>query len=99
VCCRSPIRRFHHTTTFRPFITIEQEAKLLQIVRSKAYELAAERERTPDLSGLPAIRIGHQKRVPRAALERYINGLLNPVRGVPPHQPLAPPSGPERTTR
>ena len=73
------------------FMTIEQAAKLLQIGRSKAYVLAAEWERTRGVSGLPAVKIGHQKRVPREALERYIDGLLNPARVLSPRQPLPPP--------
>ena len=80
VCCRPPIRRFHYLHDDVPtFMTIEQAAKLLQIGRSKAYELAAEWEHTRGVSDLPAVRIAHQKRVPREALERYIDGLLHPA--------------------
>ena len=51
-----------------PFLTVEQAAKVLQIGRSKAYELTVEWEASRGSSGLPFVRCGWQKRVPRAAL-------------------------------
>ena len=60
------------------FMTVEQAARLLQLGRSKAYELTLEWERSNRTSGLPFIRFGRQKRVPRDALSRYVNELLDP---------------------
>jgi len=59
------------------FMTVEQAAKVLQLGRSKAYQLTVEWERTGGASGLPFVWFGHQKRVPRAALERFINQALS----------------------
>jgi hypothetical protein len=56
-----------------PFMTIEQAAKVLQLGRSKTYELSVEWERTSGASGLPFVWFGHQKRIPRAVLERFID--------------------------
>jgi len=53
------------------FLTVEQAAKELQIGRSKAYDLTVEWERTGGASGLPFVRCGWQKRVPRAALDWF----------------------------
>jgi excisionase family DNA binding protein len=61
-----------------PFLTVEQAGKALQLGRSKAYELTVEWERTAGRSGLPFVRLGYQKRVPRAALERFIDETLPP---------------------
>jgi excisionase family DNA binding protein len=61
-----------------PFLTVEQAAKVLQIGRSKAYELTVEWERTDGTEGLPFLRFGHQKRVPRAAIEQFIERTLRP---------------------
>lgn len=61
-----------------PFMTIDQAAKVLQLGRSKAYELSVEWERTGGSSGLPFSWFGHQKRVPRAALERFVAASLAP---------------------
>ena len=55
-----------------PFMTIEQAAKVLQLGRSKTYQLSVEWERTGGASGLPFVWFGHQKRIPRAVLERFI---------------------------
>jgi len=59
------------------FMTVEQAAKAVQLGRSKAYQLTVEWERTGGASGLPFVWFGHQKRVPRAALERFINQALS----------------------
>lgn len=59
------------------FMTVEQAAKVLQLGRSKAYQLTVEWERTGGASGLPFVWFGHQKRVPRAALERFIDQVLS----------------------
>ena len=58
------------------FLTVGQVAKVLQLGRSKAYELTVEWERSDGRSGLPFVRLGTQKRVPRAALERFITDAL-----------------------
>ncbi len=61
-----------------PFLTVEQCAKVLQIGRSKAYELTVEWEHSAGNGGLPFVWFGHQKRVPRAALEQFIERTLRP---------------------
>ena len=61
-----------------PFLTVEQAAKVLQLGRSKTYQLSAEWERTGGVSGLPFVWFGHQKRIPRAALERFVVRSLAP---------------------
>ena len=61
-----------------PFMTIEQAAQVLQLGRSKTYQLSVEWERTGGTSGLPFVWFGHQKRIPRAALERFVARSLAP---------------------
>ncbi len=61
-----------------PFLTVEQAAEVLQLGRSKTYELTTEWERSGGQSGLPFIWIGRQKRVPREAIERMVRALLGP---------------------
>ena len=61
-----------------PFMTVEQCAKVLQIGRSKAYELTVEWERSGGKSGLPFVRCGWQKRVPRAALVWFVERAWQP---------------------
>ena len=62
-----------------PLLTVEQAAKVLQIGRSKAYELTVEYERTGGRSGLPFVWIGNQKRIPLDELVAYIQRqLLHP---------------------
>lgn len=58
------------------FMTVEQAAKVVQLGRSKAYQLTVQWERTGGASGLPFVWFGHQKRIPRAALERFIDQAL-----------------------
>lgn len=58
------------------FLTVGQAAKALQLGRSKTYELTVEWERTGGASGLPFVRFGAQKRIPRAALVAFIEGVL-----------------------
>lgn len=60
-----------------PLLTVEQAAKVLQIGRSKAYELTVEYERTGGSSGLPFVWIGNQKRIPRDALAAFIERQLH----------------------
>lgn len=57
------------------FLTIDQTAEVLQIGRSKTYELTVEWEHT-HLTGLPCIRFGSQKRVPREVLREFVRRLL-----------------------
>ena len=59
-----------------PFMTVMQAGEVLQIGRSKAYELTVEWERTGGRSGLPFVWCGHQKRVPRTALARFAEQAL-----------------------
>jgi excisionase family DNA binding protein len=47
-------------------LTLAEVQAILKVGRSKVYSLANE-------PGFPAVRIGHRIRVPRAALERWIN--------------------------
>jgi excisionase family DNA binding protein len=61
------------------FLTVEQAAAVLQLGRSKTYQLTVEWERSDGRRGLPFVRFGWQKRVPRAALERFIDGTLPPT--------------------
>ena len=63
---------------FPPFLTVEQAGKACQLGRSKTYELTVMWERTRGREGLPFVWFGHQKRVPRAALERFIELTLRP---------------------
>lgn len=58
------------------FLTVGQAAKALQLGRSKTYELTVQWERTGGASGLPFVRFGAQKRIPRAALVAFIEGVL-----------------------
>ena len=51
-----------------PFMTVEQVVKVLQIGRTKGYELTTEWEKTGGKFGIPCVRFGSQKRIPRAAL-------------------------------
>ena len=55
-----------------PFMTVEQAAQVLQLGRSKAYELTVEFEASAGRSGLPFLRLGRQKRVPRTAIARLM---------------------------
>lgn len=61
-----------------PFMTIGQAAKVLQLGRSKTYELSVEWERSGGRAGLPFVWFGHQKRIPRIALERFVDASIRP---------------------
>lgn len=52
-----------------PYVTVEQAASILQIGRSKAYELAHEHLELGEGHGLPCVRVGRQIRLP---LERLL---------------------------
>jgi hypothetical protein len=60
-----------------PCLTVIQAGTVLQIGRSKAYELTVEWERTGGRSGLPFVWCGAQKRIPRTALEQFAAQALN----------------------
>jgi excisionase family DNA binding protein len=60
------------------FLTVEQAAKLLQLGRSKTYELTVEWERTGGKSGIPFVWFGNQKRIPLDALMRWVDNQLDP---------------------
>jgi excisionase family DNA binding protein len=62
-----------------PFMSVDQAAKVLQLGRSKTYQLTVEWERTGGKSGLPFVWFGAQKRVPRAALVQFIERVLDPA--------------------
>lgn len=59
-----------------PFMTVEQAGKVLQLGRSKTYALTVDFERTAGRSGLPFVRFGNQKRIPRDELVRYVEAQL-----------------------
>ena len=61
------------------FLTVEQAAKVLQLGRSKAYELTVEWERSGGKTGIPFVWFGNQKRVPLDALMRWVDGQLDPT--------------------
>lgn len=60
------------------FMTVEQAARALQLGRTTTYELTVEWETTNRRSGLPFVRFGRQKRIPREALAAYVRGRLEP---------------------
>jgi excisionase family DNA binding protein len=59
------------------FLTVEQAGKLLQLGRSKTYELTVEWEHTAGRSGIPFVRFGNQKRIPLDALMRWVDAQLD----------------------
>ena len=62
----------------RRFLKVTQVAELLQLGRSKAYELTVEWERTGGRSGIPFVWFGDQKRIPYDALMRWVDEQLGP---------------------
>lgn len=56
-----------------PFLTVGQAAKVLQLGRSKTYELTVEYDCSAGRSGLPFVWLGRQKRIPRTALIRFMD--------------------------
>ena len=56
-----------------PFLTVEQAATVLQLGRSKTYELTVEYDRSGGRSGLAFLWFGHQKRTPRTVLIRLLD--------------------------
>ena len=71
-----------------PFLTVPQAAKVLQLGKSKVYELTVLYERSGGKAGLPFVWFGCQKRVPRAALVAFVERVLLPV-SEPGPQPAA----------
>jgi excisionase family DNA binding protein len=61
------------------FLTVAQAANLLQLGRSKTYELTVEWERTSGRSGIPFVWFGNQKRIPLDALMRWVDDKLGPT--------------------
>ena len=59
-------------------LTVEQASKLLQLGRSKTYELTVEWEQSDHASGIPFVWLGKQKRIPLAALMQWIDRQLEP---------------------
>ena len=65
-------------------LTVEEAAAILRIGRGAAYALARRWRATAGREGLPCIELGRSLRVPRAALERLLQGQLpapSPERG------------------
>lgn len=62
-----------------PFLTVSQAANALQLGCSKVYELTVLYERSGGVRGLPFVRFGCQKRIPRAALVQFIEHVLTPT--------------------
>ena len=62
-----------------PFLTVPQAAKLLQIGRTRAYELTTEWEVTGGKSGIPCVRFGSLKRVPLWAIIKRFAELSAPA--------------------
>ena len=58
------------------FFTLPEAGWILRIGRNSAYKLAIEFEATGGRSGLPFVRLGKLKRVPRLALEKLHGGPI-----------------------
>lgn len=77
-----------------PFVTVEQAAEVLQLGRSKAYELTVEFEASAGRSGLPFVRLcGCHKRVPRNAIARLMEGSTCGGRPLPEGRAAPAPGG------
>jgi excisionase family DNA binding protein len=59
------------------FLTVSQAGKVLQLGRSKMYELTVEWERSGGRSGIPFVWVGNQKRIPRDGLARWLEAQLD----------------------
>jgi excisionase family DNA binding protein len=83
-------RRTTPTGVAPDMLTIEEAARVMRIGRSAAYKLAREYLTTEGTSGIPAMRIGGQLRVPRHMLEEYIGGPITwPIPDAPVDQARA----------
>jgi excisionase family DNA binding protein len=78
-------------------LTIEEAARILRIGRSAAYKLAREYLATNGASGIPTVRIGGQRRVPRHRLEEDLGGPITwPIPDAPADDPTTGTSEPVR---
>ncbi len=68
------------TTTPPDFLSVREAAAVLRIGKSSAYDLANEFVDTSGVSGLKVIRVGRQLRVPRTALEDWLDAKAAAVR-------------------
>jgi hypothetical protein len=64
------------TSVAPDLLTIEEAARVLRIGRTSAYALARRYLRSNGAEGLPVLRVGHQLRVPRLALEALVGGPI-----------------------
>ncbi len=64
------------STAVPDFFTLPEAGRILRIGRNSAYKAATEFERTGGLSGLPFVKVGKLKRVPRLALEKLHGGPI-----------------------
>ena len=60
-------------------LTVEEAAEVLRISRNTAYALARAWRDSGGREGLPVIELGRNLRVPRAGLDRLLNGDLLPT--------------------
>jgi excisionase family DNA binding protein len=60
-------------------LTVEEAAKKLRIGRGTAYALARRWRETNGREGLPVIKLGRTLRVPRAAFDRHLLKLADPM--------------------
>ncbi len=58
------------------FFTLPEAGRILRIGRNSAYKLATEFEKSGGETGLPFVRLGKLKRVPRLALEKLHGGPI-----------------------
>ena len=64
------------TSVAPDLLTVEEAARVLRIGRTSAYELVRRFLTTGGAQGIPALRIGHQMRVPRHGLEELLGGPI-----------------------
>jgi hypothetical protein len=62
--------------TVPDFFTLPEAGRILRISRNSAYKAATEFEETGGESGLPIVKVGKLKRVPRLALEKLHGGPI-----------------------
>jgi hypothetical protein len=64
------------STAVPDFFTLPEAGRILRIGRNSAYKLATEFEKSGGETGLPFVRLGKLKRVPRLALEKLHGGPI-----------------------